>query len=170
MQKPNYKRYDNNHAALIGAVTGLARAAEGNRNRPDNGAHQALLNAMRLAVDIKADDRALSSAITVLHAAKARLVPRCATCSKACGRNDDFDWNEMAKLLSPEILELKHNVLANLLALEAPLSAYCDSILFNGSMEFLYRGFFEWGRSNVLEALTQLLRETEELRQKFQYE
>lgn len=145
--------------SLICALIGLARAAEGNRNRPDDAAHRALLLAMQLAGDSKPDIQALAASITALHAAKARLIPRCAVCTKPCGRNDDFDWIDFNKQ-SPALQALKLDILANLLHLAVTLANCHNRILFDAGMEFLYCGLFEWGQINEPETLNDLRHKT----------
>lgn len=163
----NHKHYDNVRRLLMSAVIGLTRAAEGNRNRPDAATHRALLLALCMVQDTRIDEQAMAAAIAALHAAKVRLVPRCAACAKACGRNDDFNWNDLVRL-APELLELKYNLLADLLALAAALTECRDEVLFNSGMEFLYQAFFVWGRSNNYETLSELRREAAEYGEKLQ--
>lgn len=155
MQKINHIHYNSAHASLISAVTGLARAAEGNRNRPDDAAHRALLDAVRLAGDPQPDTQALTAAIAALHAAKARLIPRCAVCTKPCGRNDNYDWNAFTEQ-APALQILKLDLLASLLALAIRLAVCHDKTGFEACLEFLYCGFFEWGRTNRPEILNEL--------------
>lgn len=149
--------------SLIGAVIGLARAAEGNRNRPDDAAHRALLLAMQLAGDPNPDIQALTASIAALHAAKARLIPRCAVCTKPCGRNDDFDWNGFTEQ-TPTLKVLKLEVLTSLSTLATKLATCRDKTCFDAGMEFLYCGLFEWGRTDKTETLNDLRHKARTLR------
>lgn len=89
--------------ALIGAVIGLARACEGNEDILT----EETFSLLREGLSCDEDNAAL---IDRLHAEKMRLVPRCQYCAAPCGRNNDFDMNELS--LYPEnIRELKRELL-----------------------------------------------------------
>lgn len=147
----SYARHNGNRTRLVGAVIGLARAVEGNINKPDMGTHQSLLNAVRLAQTPDVSGFAFTQSLCNLHAVKARLIPRCATCSKQCGRNNDFNLCDLAKF-TPEIQALKRGLMLSLLALANRLRHYDNTNLFHTGMEIIYNGFYDIGHADCRQA------------------
>lgn len=152
------KRHNGYRTTLMGAVIGLARAVEGNRNKPGMVAHQSVLAAIQLVQTPDTDEAAFGTCLARLHAAKAGLVPRCALCAKQCGRNDDFDLSDMDNL-PLEMRTLKRVLLLCLLALTSCLIHTDNTDLFRKGMEILYNGFYDVGHDGLTEAITERLRE-----------
>lgn len=140
-------QHNGNRTVLVGAVIGLARAVQGNKNKPDMRVHQSLLDAVRLMQAPDVTGGAVMQSLRNLHTAKAGLIPRCATCSRQCGRNDDFNLADLAKF-TPEIQALKRGLLFSLLTLANQLLRRDGTKLFHVGMEILYNGFYDVGHTD----------------------
>lgn len=78
-------------SSLLAALIGLGRSVEGNKNRPDFQTHQVLLSGLKMLSSAVITESEMKNEIALLHKQKYRLVNRCLTCKKQCGRNNDFD-------------------------------------------------------------------------------
>ena len=77
---------------LIGALIGLARATDGNVNRPTEETDRAFLKGMQMCFPHWEEScQQIHDQIEVIHEEKWKLVPRCLECASPCGRNK---WNE----------------------------------------------------------------------------
>lgn len=98
---------------LIGALVGLARATEGNVNRPTEETDRVFIKGMRMcSPDRKDSFQQIQNQIEVLHEEKWKLIPRCLDCASPCGRNNDFD---IIKLKGMQNSRLKYVLLSGLL-------------------------------------------------------
>ena len=89
---------------LIGALIGLARATEGNVNRPTQETDRAFIKGMRMSFPDKNDScQQIYSQIEILHEEKRKLVPRCQQCASPCGRNNDFDITGLDRMQNAQL-------------------------------------------------------------------
>lgn len=79
---------------LTGALIGLARAAAGNDELVTERTLCLTREALR-ATMAGAADVALQRLLTQVAAEKATLAPNCANCDHPCGRNDDYDMENL---------------------------------------------------------------------------
>lgn len=151
---------------LLGAVIGLARATEGNVNRPTQSTHNAILQGIRmLAPNIDYTHCEIQKHIETLHNEKFKLVSRCLSCEKQCGRNNDYDLT-MLDNKQNELSSLKYSLLSNMMITESLLRNQANNQhLFEKAMELLYKTFFFLGCHCNISGLTHLICETGELNQ-----
>ena len=85
---------------LMGAIIGLARAAEGNEDRLTPETDQVI--ALSLLTTPGTDSETLTELLRCIDAEKKRLVPDCYTCAAPCGRTADYDmaglWHSPADI------------------------------------------------------------------------
>ena len=99
---------------LIGALIGLARATEG--TSPTKEIYQTIIRGLTKynAVDISDDE--VRDLIQDVRSKKKLLVPECSKCQAPCGRNDEYDmqnmWNakEDIRSLKISVLEKIHRI------------------------------------------------------------
>ena len=79
---------------LTGALIGLARAASG--ASPDAGTHRAMLEGLFTTVtNVNFSEETVKQQIGQVHQAKNALLSGCGECSTPCGKNDDYDMQEL---------------------------------------------------------------------------
>lgn len=157
---------ENMTTQLTGALIGLARATEGNANKPTITTHKAMLSGMGMVFPhMEISRQQIDEVIITLHQEKERLVPRCSECKNPCGRNNDYYIYEINEL-ERDLSALKHALLSGILSLEPLLQRFPENELFEQAMDFIYRGFFHVGYDCKIEAVSTLLYELEEMRQK----
>lgn len=85
---------------LLCALIGLSRAIEGNESKCTRHTQKIFLDGLYMITlsEMMITYQEIMCHITLLHGEKQRLVPRCATCKKKCGRNDDFPKDKMESL------------------------------------------------------------------------
>ena len=99
---------------LIGALIGLARATEG--TSPTKEIYQTIIQGLTKynAIDISDDE--VRDLIQDVRSKKKLLVPECSKCQTPCGRNDEYDmqnmWNakEDIRGLKISVLEKIHRI------------------------------------------------------------
>lgn len=79
---------------LIGAMIGLANTATGNAYKADGETDELVLSVLR-ALSAGAEEEALAQMLRRVRAEKTRLAPDCAVCKNPCGRNADYDMNDL---------------------------------------------------------------------------
>ena len=80
---------------LTGALIGLARATEGS-TVPTTSTYQAIIEGLFTTItNVSFDDDSISEMIKKVRAEKQKLVPDCSTCGSSCGRNDDYDMEQL---------------------------------------------------------------------------
>lgn len=139
-------------SALLAALIGLGRAAEGNKNRPDSQTHQVLLLGLKMLSDTNITKNEIKGQIVMLHEQKYRLAGRCLTCKKQCGRNDDYEL-----LRNPAEPERITALKCALLALTQMMGSIIDS---KGTttasaevLSFLYDALYWLGKEEEVPAL-----------------
>ena len=81
---------------LTGALIGLARAVEGNEDKVNESTDRLLLEGLFTTVTNVSFNQETVDALTArVQAEKQRLIPLCDSCVSVCGRNDDYDMNEL---------------------------------------------------------------------------
>ena len=80
---------------LTGALIGLARATEGS-TVPTASTYQAIIEGLFTTItNVSFDDDSISEMIKKVRAGKQKLDPDCRTCGSPCGRNDDYDMEQL---------------------------------------------------------------------------
>ncbi len=81
---------------LTGALIGLARATEENENLVSASTDQAVLEGLFATLtNVNFDNEALASLIKRVSEEKEKLVPNYASCASPCGRNNDYDMQNL---------------------------------------------------------------------------
>lgn len=109
------------HAKLkvLGAVVGLARAAEGKELLKSSA--DAMLTALIMAYsESEVTENEWNTMVDTLHKEKYRMSPDCAACQCPCGRTDDYDMEEILHA-SPDLRETKLTLFSLLAALAAKI-------------------------------------------------
>lgn len=140
--------------ALTGALIGLARASDGNRDLLTEETDALIQQGLFACVtNVNFEDAAIRELIHRVHREKARLVPDCSTCQNPCGHNDDYDmkhiWNAQE-----DIRSLKSLILFGIRGMAA--YAYHASVLGYRDGEinrFFYRALFLLGEESSVDAL-----------------
>jgi hypothetical protein len=148
---------------LIGALIGLARATEGNVNRPTDETDRVFVKAMQISLS-DCSCQKICNQIELLHEEKRKLVPRCQKCASPCGRNSDFDITGLNRMKNSQ---LKYVLLSGLLYM-ASFSAVSNenSSVGREIMGFFYKAFFFVGYDCDEESLLPLFRELGEWQSK----
>ena len=94
--------------ALTGALIGLSRAAYGD-TEPDERTWRLLAEGLN-ALSGELSEDTLQGLTDRVRAEKKRLVPRCSECASPCGRNADYDLQDM-QAAPAEVRELKYAIL-----------------------------------------------------------
>lgn len=81
---------------LIGALIGLARATEGNEELITQTTDKILLEGLIATIATsKLNEDELSSVYERVMAEKKRIIPSCFECAYPCGRNNNYDMQEL---------------------------------------------------------------------------
>jgi hypothetical protein len=128
---------------LLGALVGLGRAAEGNKNRPSSKTNEILISGLKMIIMQDVSDSMIREQIKKIQEEKYLLIPRCLTCKKQCGRNNDYKINEFYEDYSM-IREKKVTILSEILLL-AEISTEPDERL----CELLYDVLFWLGKKGT---------------------
>ena len=81
---------------LTGALIGLARATECNENLVNSTTDRLVMEGLFTTItNINFNNENITELIKKVESEKERIVPKCFCCSSACGRNDNFDMNEL---------------------------------------------------------------------------
>ena len=103
--------------------------------------------------NVNFDDEALRKMIAALHEEKERLVPRCGECADSCGRNEDYNveniWNAQEDLRSVKSLILFGLRGLAAYAYHASVLGYRDENIY----KFLYRALFSLGEDKDVQEL-----------------
>ena len=81
---------------LTGALIGLARAVEGNEEKVTESTDRVVLEGLFSTVtNVNFNDEILEELIRRVREEKEKLIPRCGECASPCGRNDDYDMQDI---------------------------------------------------------------------------
>ncbi len=131
---------------LTGALIGLARAVMGNEHLVNKNTDKLVLEGLFTTVtNVNFNNDTLHILIDKIKAEKERLVPSCFECESACGRNDDFDMQDLWQA-EEDVRSLKSLILFGIRGMAA--YAYHAAVL--GYMdkevnEFFYDALFAVG-------------------------
>ena len=139
---------------LTGALIGLARATDGNTT-PTNSTWKTIIKGLFTTItNVNFNDEAICEVIKEIHNEREKLVPQCGSCGAPCGRNNDFDMNELWNA-QEDVRSLKSLILFGLRGMAA--YAYHAMVLGYSNDElnsFFYRGLFalgeDWGMDELL--------------------
>lgn len=138
---------------LTGALIGLARAADGNMDLPQD-TYQTILEGLFTTVtNVSFDNDAITAMINKIHAEKQKLVPDCFTCAAPCGRTDDYDMRQIWDA-NEDIRSLKSLILFGIRGMAA--YAYHASVLGYRDDEvnrFFCEALFKLGYEESVETL-----------------
>ena len=141
---------------LTGALIGLARATEGNEALVNETTDRLVLEGLFTTItNVNFNNETISALIKKIEAEKERLVPKCLCCSSACGRNDNYDMNELWNA-NEDIRSLKSLILFGIrgvaaYAYHADVLGYRDADV----NRFFYKALFaigmkDWGMDELL--------------------
>ena len=141
---------------LTGALIGLARATEGNEALVNETTDRLVLEGLFTTItNVNFNNEPISALIKKIEAEKERLVPKCLCCSSACGRNDNYDMNELWNA-NEDIRSLKSLILFGIrgvaaYAYHADVLGYRDADV----NQFFYKALFaigmkDWGMDELL--------------------
>lgn len=129
---------------LIGALIGLGRAAEGNKNRPTAKTNHIVMSSSKMLFSNEVTNLAIKEQIGKIHKEKNALVPRCLTCLRQCGRNNDYAISELMEDFSI-IRDKKVTILFEILTL-AEIQSDEDDDMF----QLIYDALFLLGKKGTL--------------------
>ena len=149
---------------LIGALIGLARAAEGNEDMVSSSTDKAVLEGLMSAVaDADIDDETITALIAQAQEEKRRLVPNCFFCASPCGRTNDYDMQELWTA-DEDIRSLKSLILFGIGGI-APYA--CNALVLGRSdkdvNEFFYKALFAIGMNYGINELLPIVSEVSEV-------
>ncbi len=138
---------------LTGALIGLARAAEGT-TVPTETTYQAIIEGLFTTItNVSFDNDAINDVIKKVREEKEKLVPNCSSCQAHCGRNDEYDMNELWNDIE-DIRSLKSLILFGIrgmaaYAYHAKVLGYSDEEV----NEFFCEALFMIGYGDSIETL-----------------
>lgn len=139
---------------LTGALIGLARATDGNSTPFDSTWKTTIKGLFTTITNVNFNDKSIRTVINEIHHEKEKLVPQCASCGAPCGRNNDFDMDELWNA-QEDVRSLKSLILFGLRGMAA--YAYHAMVLGYSNDElnrFFYKGLFalgeDWGMEELL--------------------
>ena len=141
---------------LTGALIGLARATEGNEDLVNSTTDRLVMEGLFTTItNVNFNNETITELIQKVESEKERLVPKCFCCSSACGRNDNFDMNELWNA-DEDIRSLKSLILFGIRGVAA--YAYHADVLGYKDEEvnkFFYKALFaigmdDWGMDELL--------------------
>ncbi len=141
---------------LTGSLIGLARATEGNEDLVTDATNRLVIEGLFTTItNVNFNNDTISELMNRVEAEKCRLVPECGKCGAPCGRNDNFDMNEVWNA-NEDIRSLKSLILFGIrgmaaYAYHAQMLGYTDETVSN----FFYKALFaigmkDWGMEELL--------------------
>jgi hydroxylamine reductase len=131
---------------LTGALIGLARATEGNESLVTPEIDRLVLEGLFTTVtNVSFNNEPLNALIERVEQAKASLIPQCGVCESQCGRNDDYDMQDLWQA-DEDIRSLKSLILFGIRGMAA--YAYHAAVLGFTDKEvsdFFYKALFAIG-------------------------
>ena len=134
---------------LTGTLIGLARATEGNETLVTEATDRLVIEGLFTTVtNVNFNNDTISSLIEKIEEEKECLVPKCYCCASACGRNNNYDMNELWNA-DEDIRSLKSLILFGIrgvaaYAYHADVLGYRDPDV----NKFLYKALFAIGRND----------------------
>ncbi len=141
---------------LTGALIGLARATEGNEGLVTENTDKMVIESLFSTItNVNFNNETIAELIEKVEAEKKRIVPDCSGCASACGKNENYNMNELWDA-NEDIRSLKSLVLFGIrgvaaYAYHADVLGYRD----NDVNKFFYKALFaigmnDWGMDELL--------------------
>lgn len=137
---------------LTGALIGLARVSD--RNKPTADTHRVMMEGLFTTLtNVNFNEDTIREQIKAVEKEKNALIPQCGECEKPCGRNEDYDMEQLWNA-DEDIRSLKSLILFGLKG----MAAYAYHALMLGYSDeevndFLYEGLFAVGEDWDMEQL-----------------
>ena len=141
---------------LTGALIGLARSAEGNMHLLTERTDDLVIEGLFTTVtNVNFNNETITALIHRIEDEKNRMVPGCTACGAPCGRNDDYDMNDLWQA-DEDIRSLKSLILFGIRGMAA--YAYHANVLGYRDHEvnrFFYKALYavgarDWGMEELL--------------------
>ena len=141
---------------LTGALIGLARSAEGNMHLLTERTDDLVIEGLFTTVtNVNFNNETITALIHRIEDEKNRMVPGCTACGAPCGRNDDYDMNDLWQA-DEDIRSLKSLILFGIRGMAA--YAYHANVLGYRDQEvnrFFYKALYavgakDWGMEELL--------------------
>ena len=141
---------------LTGALIGLARSAEGNMHLLTERTDDLVIEGLFTTVtNVNFNNETITALIRRIEDEKNRMVPGCTACGAPCGRNDDYDMNDLWQA-DEDIRSLKSLILFGIRGMAA--YAYHANVLGYRDQEvnrFFYKALYavgakDWGMAELL--------------------
>ncbi|MBO4330447.1 MAG: hypothetical protein J5827_00050 [Oscillospiraceae bacterium] len=145
---------------LTGALIGLARATEGNERLITAATDSLIIEGLfRTLNGANLDDAGVEDISGRIEEEKKRLVGRCYTCSRPCGRNDPYDMDKLWSA-DKEIRSLKSLMLFAVRGMAAYAFRAAALGRSDGTVNcFFYKALFALGSEQTAEQLLLLISE-----------
>ncbi len=141
---------------LTGALIGLARSREGNEDLITKETDQLILEGLFTTItNVNFNNKTIQDLIHRVEDEKNRLVPDCSVCTSPCGRNDNYDMNQIWNA-QEDIRSLKSLILFGIrgmaaYAYHAQVLGYTDPEVNRFFYEALFGiGMDSWGMEELL--------------------
>lgn len=141
---------------LTGALIGLARSVEGNMHLLTERTDDLVIEGLFTTVtNVNFNNETITALIHRIEDEKNRMVPGCTACGAPCGRNDDYDMNDLWQA-DEDIRSLKSLILFGIRGMAA--YAYHANVLGYRDQEvnrFFYKALYavgakDWGMAELL--------------------
>ena len=141
---------------LTGALIGLARSTEGNMHLLTEATDDLVIEGLFTTVtNVNFNNETITALIRRIEDEKNRMVPGCTACGAPCGRNDDYDMNDLWQA-DEDIRSLKSLILFGIRGMAA--YAYHANVLGYRDQEvnrFFYKALYavgarDWGMAELL--------------------
>ena len=141
---------------LTGALIGLARSVEGNMQLLTERTDDLVIEGLFTTVtNVNFNNETITALIRRIEDEKNRMVPGCTACGAPCGRNDDYDMNDLWQA-DEDIRSLKSLILFGIRGMAA--YAYHANVLGYRDQEvnrFFYKALYavgarDWGMEELL--------------------
>ena len=139
---------------LTGALIGLARAVDGNEDLVTEKTDALMIESLFMTLtNVNFDDNRIQAQIDRVHREQGRMIPRCAVCASPCGRNEDYNMEQLWQA-EENIRSLKSLLLFGLrgmaaYAYHAMVLGYTD----NTVNQFFYEALMQIGLDLTMEEL-----------------
>lgn len=140
---------------LTGVLIGIARATEGNEDKVSDVTNRIVLEGLFSTItNVNFNNDTLEVLIKRAEREKKRLIPRCGACASACGRNDDYNMQDLWNA-NEDIRSLKSLILFGIrgiaaYAYHADVLGYQEKEIMNFFYKALYAIGADWGMDELL--------------------
>ncbi len=147
---------------LTGTLIGLARAIESNEHLINTETDKLMIEALFATItNVNFDNETLSALKTRVECEKQQMVPGCYECGSPCGRNDNYDMNDLWNA-NEDIRSLKSLILFGIrgmaaYAYHAAVLGYTDRDI----NDFFYKALFaigmkDWSMDELLPVVLEI--------------